>query len=115
MPFGDVVSTSHWVKQTENTAKSHGQSKRKDGNLAQKRSSGKVKELLNAPALKEGANKLPLIVCFRLWSDSWSLQINRTASMKYTVLIGVSSKGKRPQNRKFYCFVYQTVMIFFSV
>ena len=57
MPFGDAVSTSHWVKQTENAAKSHGESKRKDGNLAQKRSSAKVKELLNTPGLKEGINK----------------------------------------------------------
>jgi len=85
MPFGDAVSTIHQVKQTENAAKNHGERKGKDGNLAQKRSSGKVKELLKAPALKQGANKLPLVVCFLLWSGSWSLQINRTASMKYTV------------------------------
>lgn len=65
---------------------SRGESKRKDGNLAQKRSLGKVKELLNTPALKEGANKLPFVVCFLPQSGSWSLQINRTASVKYTVL-----------------------------
>lgn len=67
MPFGDAVSTSHWVKQTENAAKGHGDSKRKDANLGQKRSSGKVKKLWNTPTLKEGANKLPLVVCFLLW------------------------------------------------
>lgn len=55
MPFGNVVSTTHWVEQTENAAKRHRESKRKDDNLAQKRSSGKVKGLLNCPAWKEGA------------------------------------------------------------
>lgn len=70
MPFGNVVSTTHWVKQIENAAKRYRESKRKDYNLAQKRSSGKVKELLNSPAWKEGAKKLPLAVCFFLWSGS---------------------------------------------
>lgn len=65
MSIGDAVSTSHCVKQRENAAKSHEEIKRKDGNLAQGRSNEKVKELpVNAPALKERANKLPVVVPF---------------------------------------------------